>query len=193
MSATPAGYAQDFLDFKIIQTTINGVEVDGHFEASFYNIKTIISKPFKNICDHCHIPYFAQGHFTYHSEHGELRAQYSLKNIYRVGEYLLRKEEILERKYQEFEQRKSEISEGRIGEDEFKLKRRVLRKRLKSGDISNRAYQRRIRSMRREVEAFEKRIWKLEDSFFEAYFPMPVFGSMRESVLDILDGKKSLV
>ena len=190
MSTISAGYAQDFPISKTIQTTISGVEVEGLISCSLYNIETTIIQPFKNISQSWHIPYFARGHITYHDKHGDWRAQESLKDIYRVAEYLLRKEEMLKRKYKELEERKSEISEGRISESEFKLKRRSMRQQLKCGDISGPVYQRRLGSMRREAEALQKRIWKLEDSFFEAYFPMSVFGSMRESVIDILDAKK---
>ena len=193
MSAISAGYAQDFLISKTIRTTINGVEVEGLGSCSFYNFKTTITKPFKNISQSWHIPYFAQGRISYHGKHGDWRAQDSLKDLYRVAEYLLRKEEMLKKKYEELEKRKSEISEGRMIESEFKLKRRNMRQRLKCGDISGPAYQQRLGSMRREVEALQKRIWKLEDSFFEAYFPMSIFGSMRESVIDILDGKGPLI
>ncbi len=87
---------------------------------------------------------------SYHGKHGECRGQDSLKEIYWVAEYLLRKEEMIQRKYQEFKERKSEISE-------------------------------------------EEAIWKLERGFFEAHFPELVHVSMRESVIDILDGRKSLV
>ena len=68
-----------------------------------------------------------------------------------------------------------------------------MRNQLNSGDMSNRVYQQSIGLMRQEVEALNKRLWRLEDKFFEAFFPMSVFGSMRESVIQILEGKKSLV
>lgn len=193
MSTISAGYAQDFPISKTIQTTINGVEVEGSIRCSLYNIKTTITKPFKNISQSWHIPYFARGQFTFHGERGDWRAQESLKDIYRVAEYLLRKEAMLKKKYKELEERKSDISKGRINESEFRLKRRSMRQQLKCGDISGPVYQRRLGSMRRETEALQKKIWKLEDSFFESYFPMSVFGSMRESVIDIFDAKKSLL
>ena len=193
MSAISAGHAKDILISKTVQTTINGVDVEGLVSCSFYNIKTTITKPFKNISQSWHIPYFAQGRMSYHGKYGDLRAQDSLKDIYGVAEYLLRKEEMLKKKYKELEKRKSEISEGRMSESEFKLKRHSMRQQLKCGDISGPVYQQRLGSMRREAEALEVRIWKLEDTFFEAYFPMSVSGSTRESVIDILDGEKSLV
>ena len=193
MSAISADFAKDFLVSKTTQITINDVEVDGLVSCSLYNIKTTITKPFKNISQSWHIPYFAQGRLSYHGKYGDLRAQDSLKDIYGVAEYLLRKEEMLKKKYKELEKRKSEISEGRMSESVFKLKRRSIRQQLKCGDISGPVYQQRLGSMRREAEALEARIWKLENNFFEAYFPMSVSGSMRESVIDILDGEKSFV
>ena len=193
MSAISAGHTKDILISKTIQTTINGVEVEGLVSCSLYNIKTTITKPFKNISQSWHIPYFAQGRMSYHGKHGDWRAQDSLKDIYDVAEYFLRKEEMLKKKYKELEKRKSELSKGRISESEFKLKRRGMRQQMKCADISGPVYQQRLASMRREAEALEKRIWKLEDNFFEAYFPMSVFGSMRESLIDILDARKSLV
>ena len=192
MSATSKGYAQDFLISKTTQAMIKGVEAEGLVNCSLYNIITTIIKPFKNISQSWHIPYFAQGRMSYHGVHGDLRAQDSLKDIYLVAEYLQRKEEMLKKKYKEFEARKSEISEGRMSESEFKLKRRSMRQQLKCGDISDSVYQQRISAMRLEADALQKRIWKMEDSFFEAYFPMSVFGSMRESVIDILNAKNPL-
>lgn len=192
MSNATVSYAQDFLISKTIQTTVNGVEVEGYSEASFHNIKTTITKPFMNISESWHIPYFAQGHLSYHGELGDLRAQESLVDCYWAADYVHRKEEMLKRKYQEFRERKAEVSEGRTTDGEFKLKRYTMKHQLKSGDVSNRAYQRKIGLMRQEVEALNKGLWKLEDKFFEAYFPMSVFGSMRASVTEILEGKKSL-
>lgn len=193
MSAISVGHAQNFRTSMTIQSTINCVEVEGLVSCSLYNIKTTITKPFKNISQSWHIPYFAQGRMSYHGKHGDGRAQDSLKDIYGVAEYLLRKEEMLKKKYKELEKRTSEISEGRMSESVYKLKRHGMRQQLKCGDISGPVYQQRLGSMRLEVEALETRIWKLEDCFFEAYFPMSVFGSMRASVIDIFDGKKSLV
>ena len=193
MSAISAGFAQNFLVSKTTQITINDVEVDGLVSCSSYNIKTTITKPFKNISQSWHIPYFAQGRMSYHGTYGDWRAQDSLKDIYQVAEYLLRKEEMLKKAYEEFEERKSEISAGRLSESELKLKQRDMRQQLKCSDISGPVYQQRLGSMRREAETLRNRIWKLEDRFFEAYFPMSVFGSMRESVIDIFDTKKSLV
>ena len=193
MSAISADFAKDFLVSKTTQITINNVEVDGLVNCSLYNIETTITKPFKNISQSWHIPYFAKGRMSYHGKHGDWRAQDSLKDIYGVAEYLLRKEEMLKKKYKELEKRKSEISEGRMTDSEFKSKRCSMRQQLKCGDIPGPVYQQRLGSMRHEAEALEMRVCKLEDKFFEAYFPMSVFGSMRESVIDILDGKKSLV
>jgi len=62
---------------------------------------------------------------SYHGKHGEWRARESLEDIYRVAEYVHRKEDMLKRKYQELEERKSELSEGRMSESEFKLQRRA--------------------------------------------------------------------
>ena len=193
MSAISAGFTQDFLISKTIQITINDVEVEGLAECSFYNITTAITKPFKNISQSWHIPYFAQGHMSFHGSHGDWRAQDSLKNIYQVAEYLLRKDLMLKKAYTELEEKKLAISAGRLTESALKLQRRGMRQQLRRGDISGPVYQRQLGAMRREVDALESRIWKLEDSFFEAYFPMSVFGSLRESVLDILAAKKPLV
>ena len=165
MSTISAGYAQDFPISKTIQITINGVEVEGLISCSLYNIKTTITKPFKNISQSWHIPYFSQGHMSYHGKHGDWRAQDSLKDIYGVAEYLLRKEAMLKKKYKGLEKRKSKVSEGRMSESVFKLKRRSMRQQLKCGDISGPVYQQRLGSMRRESEALQKRVWKLEDSF----------------------------
>jgi len=150
MSNATVGYAQDFLISNSIETTVNGVEVEGYSEASFHNIKTTITKPFKNLHECWHIPYFAQGHMSYHGKLGGCRGQESLKELYWLADYVHRKGGLLKRGYQEFEERRKEVSD-------------------------------------------EKSIWKLEDKFFEKHFPMLVFGSMRESVIQILEGKKFLV
>lgn len=193
MSTISAGHAQGFLVFRAIQTTVNGIQVHGHSEASFHTVTTTIDKLFKHISQSWHISYFAQGHINYHSQRGELRAQESLKHIYWVAEYVRRKEDMLKMSFQELEQRKSEISEGRMSESEFKLKRQAMRTQLRNGDITNRTYQRKIEAMRPEVEALEKQVWKEEDKFFEAYFPMSLSMSVRESVVWVLDSKKSVV
>ena len=102
MSATSAANSKDFQIPKVIQTNVNGVEVEGHSEASLYNLKTTITKPFKHISQSWHIPYFVQGHMNYHGKLGECRAQSSLIDIYWVSEYAHRKQEMLTKKYKEF-------------------------------------------------------------------------------------------
>lgn len=192
MSTISAGHAQDFLVSRAIQTTVNGVEVEGHSEAYFHNIKTTITQPFRDIYDCWHIPYFAQGHNSYHGEHGESMAQYSLINIYRVAEYVNRKEDMLKIKLDENRQQIERASVGRLTMDEFRSKRLELRRKLRARQMTNIEYQRRIGRMRTEAESLHHRIWHIEKQFWDGCFQTIINIGLRDSIVEILDGEKSL-
>lgn len=193
MSAISAGYAQGFLISKIIKTSVDGVDIEGHMDGSSFDVKITITKPFKNMTQSWYTQYLARGHRSYDGKYGEWLAQETIKDMYWLGGYLLRKEDMLKKKFSELEKRKAEISEGKINESEFKMKRYTMRNQLKSGDISNRLYQQRIGLMRKEAETLDRRIWNLEDQFFEAYFVKDLSGGLRYAALEFLKGRKSLV
>ncbi len=193
MSAISAGYAQGFLISKIINTSVDGVDIEGRMDGSSFDVKITITKPFKNMTQSWYTQYAGRGHRTYDGRYGVWLAQVTLKDMYWLGEYLQRKSAMLKRKFSELEKRKATISEGKINESEFKMKRYTMRNQLKSGDISNRVYQHRIGLMKKEYEALDMRIWNLEDQFFEAYFVKDLSAGIRYAALEVLKGRKSIV
>jgi hypothetical protein len=47
--------------------------------------------------------------------------------------------------------------------------------------------------MRKEYQELDRRIWYLEDQFFEAYFVKDLSGGIRYAALEFLKGRKSIV
>lgn len=193
MSAISADSTQDFLISRIIKTSANGVEVEGHSKASLYNIKTTITKPFTNISQSWHIPYFAQGHINFHGDYGELRAKQILEDLYLIAKYINRKRNMLKAKLDENRQQIERASVGRLTMDKFRSKRTELRKKHRAGQISSIEYQRIIGRMRTEAESLQRRIWSIEEQFWDGYFQTVISMGLRDSIVAILDGKKALV
>jgi hypothetical protein len=192
MSVISAGPAQGFVISQIIIINVNGTNVEGHLFGCSYDINVEITQPFKNLVTGSHIMYLARGHCSFDGEYGELRARQMLTYLFRVGDYVSRKHEMLKVKLAEHRQQVTKVSEGRFTESEFKRRRLVLRRMLRRGDITNIQYQRWIGMMRKDVESLERRIWQLEDQFWDAYFPMLIGSRTDDTVLDILDGKRRL-
>ena len=192
MNPISAGPAQGFLISKVISTQCDGIDVEGHVYGNSYDITVEIIKPYRNLTAGLHIMMQLRGHQSFDGNYGELRATALLHRLYNLGEYLSRKLPMLKTKLEEHRQQVINVSEGRFTQDEFRRRRRVLRKMLRRGDVTNIQYQRWIAQMREDVDGCERRIWKLEDQFFKAYFPMEVPSSIRQSVIDMLDGRNLL-
>lgn len=133
--------------------------------------------------------YLARGHYSFDGHYGDSRAEEMLAYLYRVGDYVSRKSEMLKKEFDEHLQQVEKVSKHRFTKNEFGRRRSVLKKMLRRGDVSNIQYQRWIGTMRKDVEQLESRIWRLEDQFWAAYFPMEISIFTREPIIDILNGK----
>lgn len=173
----------------IVKMSIDGVEVEGliSFRTDYcFNVQ--ITKPFQNISGGCDISYFARGHRTYKGEYGKQRILEELKELYILGKFLFKNKKKLQEKTGQLNINISQLSAGMIDDKQYKIHRIALRKRLRSGEIYNKKYQKLLIPIRKESEQLEQNIWQLTDTFFEENFPMIVPIGMRDEVLAIING-----
>lgn len=175
-----------------IHVLVGDQAVDGQVSGNSRDLSVEIRKPYQNLSLGLHIPYFAMGVSSYFGPYGYERSKDLLEQLYRIAEYVERKQDILR---VQLAQSRSEIAtatKGRLTMTSFRKARLKLRKQLKEGVIDNIEFQRRIGRMRREAEGWQTRAWELEEQFWDGHFQTVINMSIRDSIIDILDGRKSL-
>ncbi len=171
-----------------IQTTIDGQKVEGqitHRSASDISVKII--HPYQDVSRGLHIPYFAKSHKRFDSDFGDKTAKDLLKSIYHLCTFIFENMDSLIDEYLEFKKRIKFLEAKLVSEYVFKSKRLQLRKQLRSGEIDNLEYQKRLTPIRKEYEKFERKKNLIWNGFFEEYFPMIVPVDTKNDVLRILE------
>jgi hypothetical protein len=153
MSVLSAGPAQGNTISKVINTTIDGTNIEGQVTGSSFDITVIITKPYVSLSQGSHIMIQVRGLRSFDGEYGEFRALETLENLYRVGCHLQQHEDALRANVRPFQRRISDL---------------------------------------KGTEKFELKAWQIKEEFFDAYLPDYVSLSLRESVWEMLDGRKSL-
>ena len=181
-------------DKNIVKIFVDNVEVEGKIiNRTQCNIAIKIIKPFQNLSSGSHIPYFGMrpGH-TFDGEYGDETAAGILEGLYYFGKYLDDNLEDLKEKVKILNNDIANLSKEQLTEDEFKQKKKELKKRLRNGDIDNLAYQRALAPLRKEAEKLRLDLFLKTDSFFEENFSMIVPCGTKDEFLDIINGKKNL-
>ena len=171
-----------------IQTTIDGQKVEGqitHRSASDISVKII--HPYQDVSSGLHIPYFAKSHKRFDSDFGDKTAKDLLKSIYHLCTFIFENMDSLIDEYLEFKKRIKFLEAKLVSEYVFKSKRLQLRKQLRSGEIDNLEYQKRLTPIRKEYEKFERKKNLIWNGFFEEYFPMIVPVTTRDDILRIIE------
>lgn len=191
MSVTSIRHSRDCVLSKPIRIDNNDIIV-GYLTGNSYSIHVELREPFRNLSSDCYIPSIARGHYSYEGPYGELRGKQILEDLYYIAKYVDVKRDMLKAKLNENRQQIERASVGRLTMDDFRSKRTELRKKLRVGQIGSTEYQRRVGHIRTEAESLQRRIWAIEEQFWEGYFQTIINMSLRDSIVEILDGKKSL-
>jgi hypothetical protein len=171
-----------------IQTTIDGQKVEGEItyrSASDINVK--ITNPYQDVSRGLHIPYFARPYKSFDTELGDKIAKDMLKEIYHLCTFIFEKMDSLLDEYLKFKKRIKFLEAKRVSEYVFKSKRLQLRKKLRSSEIDNLEYQKRLAPIRKEYKKFERKKNLIWNGFFEEYFPMIVPVTTRKDILRIFE------
>jgi hypothetical protein len=175
-----------------IYVSVRDLAVEGHATGSSHDLNVEIRKPYQNLSLGLHIPYFAMRVNSFFGPYGYKRSEHLLEQLYQIAEYVNRKQDMLQAQLAQLRLKIASATKGRLTIEDFRKQRLELRKQLREGAIDNVEYQRGIGSMRKEVESWETHIWKLEEQFWEGYFQTVISMSCRESIIDVLDGRKPL-
>ena len=179
-------------DKEVVKILIDDIEIEGTASRLSGDYGVTIIKPYCNLSGECHIPYFARGLYTYEGDYGDASIRETLKELYTLGKFLAREVKNLKEKLKYYNGNITKLSSKMMSEQEFKLKRIDLKKRLRDGEIDNKEYQKTLTPLRKEYEELDSKISDQRWSFFEENFPMVVPISTGQQVLDIIEGKESL-
>jgi len=171
-----------------IHTKIDGQQVEGeitHRSASDISVK--ITHPHQDVSRGLHIPYFARPYASFDSDYGDKTAKDLLKSIYRICTFLYKNMDSLVDEYLKFKKRVKFLEAKRVSEYVFKSRRIQLRKKLKSSEIDNLEYQKRLAPIRKEYKKFERKKNLIWNGFFEEHFPMIVPVTTRKDILRIFE------
>ncbi len=170
---------------KIVQTRVDGVEVEGRIQKSGGNLDVIITKPFHWLSKGSHITALARGRSSLAGKYGDARAKGILRDLYQLGCFLRDNMEMLQGEWHRGHERmKKRAHELRIP-DSYDDKA-ALRKRLKSGEIDNETYERLFAALQKKKEDFFQEFRMVDENLFEKQFPMVVPHGTRDRVLEIL-------
>ena len=179
-------------DKEVVKILIDDIEIEGTASRLSGDYGVTIIKPYCNLSGECHIPYFARGLYTYEGDYGDASIRETLKELYTLGKFLAREVKNLKEKLKYYNGNITKLSSKLMSEQEFKLKRIDLKKRLRDGEIDNKEYQKTLTPLRKEYEELDSKISDQRWSFFEENFPMVVPISTGQQVLDIIEGKISI-
>jgi hypothetical protein len=165
---------------------VDGVRVEGEVERSRRQIDLRIVSPYQGLRAGLHIAVFIPippaPDFT--EAPGEAYAAQMLRELYQVGKYIEENKESLRERAKEFDAAIARLDpEKFLTEDNFRAFRRGVRAQLRSGTIDIRSYERQLVQARKKRKAHKEEVWRLENEFFSANFPMGVPG---DDVLAIL-------
>jgi len=170
-----------------IQMTIDRQKIEGEItHRSASDITVLITKPYKDVSRGLHIPYFARCHHSFDTEPVDETAKDLLKSIYYLCKYISDNFDSLIAQYLQIKKTLELLEVENISEKVFKSKRIELRKLLRSKQIDNVQYQKRLIAIRKEYEQLETRKSLIWSEFFEEYFPMIVPVGTRDDVLRVL-------
>jgi len=178
---------------KIVKTVIDGSEVEGIItDRSSRYIGIRIEKPYQNISGGCSIPYFMISLGSFDGDDGDYEAKRILEELFSTGKYMDENLGDLKEKLTCVKDRISGLAAQMMGDDRYHEEKRQLKIRFKKGDIENKEYGQKLRALKKELKQFEFASRTCMDPFFEQ-FPVTVPGRTKEEVLDIIEGKKSLI
>jgi len=125
----------------VVKILIDDIEVEGivtHRSAGDYGV--VITKPFCNLTGGSHVPYFARSHCSFEGDYGDASIRATLKKLYTLGKYLAREMKNLKEKVKDYNEIITKLSSEMINEQDFKIKRISLKKRLRDGEIDNKGH-----------------------------------------------------
>jgi hypothetical protein len=143
---------------EVVKILIDDIEVEGTASRSSGDYGVTITKPYCNLYGGCHIPYFARGLYTYEGEYGDASIRATLEELYTMGTFLDIEMKNLKEKLKYYNGIITKLSSEMMDEQEFKLKRIDLKKRLRDGEIDNKEYQETLTPLRKEYEELDSKI-----------------------------------
>jgi hypothetical protein len=171
-----------------VELTINGQEVEGEItHRSATDIDVEITQPYQGISTGLHIPYAARPFKSFETELGDTIAKDLLKEIYSICTFISTNLDSLTEEYLQVKKRIKYLEAKSVSEWVFKSKRFQLRKLLRSGQIDNIEYQKRLTPLTKEYRKLRLKIYPIWSRFIEENFPMVVTAGIRNDVLRFLE------
>jgi len=173
-----------------IAIDVDGIRVEGAIlHRSRADIAVRIVSPYQGITTGLHIPGFglANPDNDFRGQHGGRAAAGLLDSLYRLCQHIEENREQLRARVAKMDTSIESLEPDRFMPDNvFREIRGDLRRQLRAGRIDNKVYQQRLVQARKKMQARHGEIWRLEEDFFKANFPMIVPVGTRDEVLAVL-------
>lgn len=177
-----------------VKILVGDVEVTGIItNRTNRRIRVEIVHPLCSIATGATMPLLPIGNFNaFAGARGDEIARGLLARCYEIGSYLTANIDLLKERLVSTREEIEQLSTTMLSNDHFSEPARILKQRLKRGEISNKEYQKELRPLRRLRNESRGGDFRIMASFFKNNFPMGVSYEMEDSVLDILEGRKFL-
>ncbi len=142
-----------------IRIEVDGQEVEGKTFWHPLGLAVEIVKPYSGLRGHGnHVPTFMAPYRNYMQEEFRTeRAEEILAGLYKTAQRIEKNKGKLNKGLEQTQHRFEETDEEHIDRETWLAGRRVLRKRLRAGEMSQKEYQKKLKVLKAKHEAWEKR------------------------------------
>ena len=173
-----------------VTVMIEGVEVEARVKyrtASDLGIELL--RPYGNLSTGSHIPVYGRRFCSFIGEYGDKRIIDMMKELYEIGRFIDENFSAMEQQFIALQSELNERAKNQKSPENAKEQMRLLKQRMRNGEMDFREYHRQLKSIRNASADFSFKTSRLIDHFFEMFFPMSVTMETRDDALGILRRK----
>lgn len=154
---------------EVIQMQIEGVIVTGIINYRHAaDISVSITSPYQNLTTGCHIPYFGRPFYNYKTGYGIERTKDLLTGLYKQGQHIEANYFEIFAAYQRLQQN-IQVIKNQPAYIQCSQQKKALKSKLKSGELNNKEYQKRLSPLKKAKQALDFEIFELESDFLSRH------------------------
>ena len=154
LSISPEKYDDSRKSYKevslaLVETEIDGVRAEGIRSNTAFDMHVIITHPYQNFAKSSHIAYFARGVCKFRGDYAAGSGRGLLASVYKTCLFFEKNLPELREKVKELDEEKEKLKGEGLTDEQFREKRRYLRKKRSEGEIDDKEYQNELRKFRK--------------------------------------------
>ena len=176
---------------NIITMVIDRTNVKGEIiHRSSYSITIKILEPYEEFTSGLNITRYARASRSYNGEYGDEACVYILEDLYKSSKFFYKNIDNLRLKLEDTERSIEEKAQNLMTNIKFREKRSELKKRLKSGEIDSKTYQKNLSILKKLNRQCKEIQDGLIDKFFKSNFTFATRYDFRDQAINILKKSK---